>query len=301
MFFSLFHKYSDGKTLFMAYQSRSGSPRNSGRGHGIQRHEKAKTKERRRRDAASHGSQEDNATTSEEIVNRTLNALHNLGNQKFALPPYSEHLNRWLANLRQVLSDFESSSDIAVDEQFENERSQILSNIKLDPQKSRLKEATSMEGIERLSNSKILLGEIEENYVVEKRKIEERKKAATERLSGNIDEIKREQSRIAQMKTGFFRAISNKTKTQKEAEALARLTAAQKELASVIQRFAVEQEKMHEEYDKKKQAAIDQIQNNEKEVQSQEIDDSLETRRVASEALINAINAFLQRKELPHH
>lgn len=289
------------KTLSMAYQSRSGSPRNSGRGRGIPRHEKAKAKEHRRRDVANHGSEEDHATTSEEIVNRTLNALRNLGNQKFALPPYSEHLDRWLTNLRQVLSDFESSPDIAVDEQFENERSQILSNIKLDPQKSRLKEAASMEGIERLSNNKILLGEIEENYADGKRKIEERKNAATERLSSNIDEIKHEQSRIAQIKTGFFRATSKKTKAQKEAEAVARLTAAQNELASVIQQVAVEQEKTREEYEKKKQAVIDQIRDNEKEVQNQEIDDSLETRRATSEALINAINAFLQRKELPHH
>ena len=147
----------------MAYQSRSGSPRNSGRGRGIPRHEKAKAKERKRRDASNRGSEEDHATTSEEIVNRTLNALRNLGNQKFALPPYSEHLDRWLTNLRQVLSDFESSPDIAVDEQFENERLQILSNIKLDPQKSRLKEATSIENIEKLKTQKILLEEIEKN------------------------------------------------------------------------------------------------------------------------------------------
>lgn len=289
------------KTLFMAYQSRSGSPSNSGRGRGIPRHEKAKARERRRRGADNHVSEEDHATTSEEIVNRTLNALHNLGKQKFALPPYSEHLDRWLANLRQVLSDFESSPDIAVDEQFENERSQILLNINLDPQKSRLKEANSIENNEKLENKKILLEEIEEDYADKKPQIEERKKTATEHLSKNIDDIKHEQSRIAQIKTGFFRAISKKARAQKESEASVRLNVAQNELASVTQQFIVQQEKAREEYERKKKIVIDQIRDAEKETQNQETDDSVEIRRATSEALIKAVNMFLQRKEFSHH
>jgi hypothetical protein len=283
----------------MAYQARSGSPRNSGRGRGIPRHEKAKAKEHRRRDAANHRSEEDHATT-EEIVNRTLNALHNLGKQKFVLPPYSEHLDRWLTNLRQVLSDLETNPDIAVDEQFKNERSQIMSNIKLDPQKSRLKEASSIENVEKLRNKKNLLEEIEEDYSDEKQKIEERKKSAVEHLSKNIDDIKREQSRIAQIKTGFFRAISKKTRTQKEAEALVRLNVAQNELASVNKQFTVEQEKAREEYERKKKTVIDQIRDIEKEAQNQETDDSVEIRGIISEELIEAVNKFLQRKGLLH-
>jgi hypothetical protein len=286
------------KTLYMAYQSRGGSPRNSGRGRGIPRHEKAKNKEHKRRSAGMRASEEDNEITSEEIASKTLNALRNLGTQKFALPPYSEHLDRWLTDLRQVLSDFESSPCIEVDEQFEKERSQILSNLKLDPQKNRLKEAESMENTDRLKKNRIILEQIEKNYSEEKKKNEERKNAVLERLTNNINEIKREQNHIAQTKTGLFRTTSKKSKAQKEAEAFARLTNAQNELTSATQQFTFEQKIAREEYAKRKQTVMNQIQDIEKENRDQETDDSLEFRHIASEALINAVNTLLQRKGL---
>jgi hypothetical protein len=46
---------------------------------------------------------------------------------------------------------------------------------------------------------------------------------------------------------------------------------------------------------------MEQIRDHEKEIENQEIDGSLETRRAACEALINAVNSFLQRKGLQHH
>ena len=285
----------------MGYQSRAGSPRNSGRGRGISKHEKAKARKHKHHPAAGYAPEDNHAPTPEEATNRMLNTLHNLGNQRFALSPFSEHLDRWLTNLRQALSDFESIPEITVDAQYIKERSQILSNVEIDLAKRRQKEATSGEVIKILSDNKILLEQTEKDYAKATKKITERKDSEIKRLSSNIDSIKQELHRIAQMKTGIFRAVSKNAKAQKEAEATQRLNATQNELTLAMQHFTAEQEASRDEYEWRKKPIAEQIQDAEKEIQSQEIDDSQEARRAACEALINTVNSLLQRKGLAHN
>jgi len=236
----------------MGYQSRAGSPRNSGRGRGISKHEKAKAGKHKHRPAAGYAPEENQVPTPEEATNRMLNTLHNLGNQRFALSPFSEHLDRWLANLNQAVSEFESSPETTVDDQYIKERSQILSNVEIDLAKRRQKETTAGEVIKILSDNRILLEQIEKDYANATKKIAERKDTEIKRLSSSIDSIKQELDRIAQMKTGIFRAVSKNAKAQKETEATQRLNAAQSELTSAIQHFTAEQEALKDKHERKK-------------------------------------------------
>jgi hypothetical protein len=188
-----------------------------------------------------------------------------------------------------------------MDDQYAKERSQILSNIELDLEKRRQKEATAGGVLKILSENGILLEQIEKDYASATKKIAERKDTEIKRLSSNIDNIRQELDRIAQMKTGIFRAISKNAKAQKETEATQRLNAAQSELTLAIQHFTAEQDASKDEHEKRKKPIIEQIQNSEKEIESQEIDHSQEARRTACEALINTVNSLLQRKGLSHN
>jgi uncharacterized phage infection (PIP) family protein YhgE len=260
------------------------------------RREKAKAREQKRRSSGSYISEENHVPTSEEVADRTLNRLRNLGNQRFALSPFSEHFGRWLMNLRDVLSVFESSPAISPDDQFAKERSQILSNVELELEEKRREETSREKAIKSLSDNEVLLERIEEEYAARTGEIEGRKNGEIKRLSGNIDGLKEELDRIARMKTGIFRALSKKAKAQKEAEATERLNSAQRELALAAQHLTAEQERLQDEYERRKQPVIEQIQDQQKESENQEIDGSLEARRAACEALVNAVNALLQRK-----
>jgi hypothetical protein len=42
-------------------------------------------------------------------VEKTLGKLHGLGSQKFAVSPFSQYFDDWLLNVREVLSEFEST------------------------------------------------------------------------------------------------------------------------------------------------------------------------------------------------
>jgi hypothetical protein len=257
---------------------------------------KAKTARREHRSSASYILEEKPVSTSEEVADKTLNRLHNLGNQKFLLSPFNEHFDSWLGSLRDVLSEFESSPAISADDQFVKNRSQILSNVELKLEERRRQEASSLEALKSLSKNRILLERIEEEYTAETKEIETGKKSEIKRISSNINGLKGELDRLARTKSGIFRAMSNKAKAQKEAEATQRLNSARKELASAMQRFTAEQERLRDEYGRRKQPITEQMQHQQKKIEDQEIDGSLEARQAACEALANAVNALKQRK-----
>ena len=282
----------------MGYQQRGGSPRDSGRGRGIPRHEKAKVKKFKHHLHGFSTLEQRQTPTPEEIVNRTLNALTHLGNQRFVLSPFSEQLNLWLTSLKNVLSEFESDPGIVVDDQFAKERSQIVSNIELELAKRRHREEHSGENAKNLATSKALLEQVNLESGTAMKTIQKRQEAETKTLSAHIEDIKRELEHLAQMKTGILRGISKNTKAWREAEARQRIAVAKDEFAAAVQRFNNEQEKVRVEYETRKQAVSRQIQEFEKDALSQEIDGSLDVRHAACDGLVNAVNSFLQRNGL---
>jgi hypothetical protein len=284
----------------MAHRQRTRSLRTSGRGYGTPRREKAKAKARvawqKRQSRGSYVLEENRALSLEEVGDRTLNRLRSLGDQRFAVSPFNEYFSRWLSNLRDVLSEFESSPTVSVDDQFVKERSQILSNVDSELEQRRREEVSREEAVKSLSNNRLFLERIDEEYTARMKEIEGRKSTEIKRLSGNVDGLREELDRVARMRAGIFSAISKKGRAQKEAEATQRLSSAQRELALAIQHFTAEQEGLRDKYEREKQPVIEQIRDQQKEAEKQEVDGSLETRRAACSALLNAVNALLQRK-----
>jgi hypothetical protein len=280
----------------MGYSQRMRSPRDSGRGHGMPRREKAKARRQKRHSITGYSSPENHVATSDEVVERTLSRLGNLGKQVFALSPFSEHFGRWLMDVRVVLSEFEFSRAISLDDQFVEERSRILSKVEVELDERKREEASAEEPVRRLSDNRILLDRIEEEHIARAREIEGRKDSEIKRLSSNVAGLREEVDSIARMKTGIFRAISKKAKAQKEADARQRLKSAEKELALAVQDFAAEQKRLRDQYEGMKQPVIEQMRAEQKEIEDEEIDGSVEARRAACEALINAVNALVERK-----
>jgi hypothetical protein len=100
------------------------------------------------------------------------------------------------------------------------------------------------------------------------------------------------------MKTGFFRGFSEKNKEQKETAVSQALNERQRELEVALLDFMVAQEKLRDEYEKRRAPVIEQIGVAQKRIEKMETDGSLEDRWFACEALVDAVNAFLQRKTI---
>jgi len=286
----------------MSYRPQMSSRRSAGRGRGKTPHEKSKAKEQKKRSSGKYLLEERQVPTFEEIVEKTLGRLHSLAGQIFAFSPFSQYFDDWLLSLKSVLSEFESNPAINVDDEFVKERSQVISNVELKLAERRREEAALGEAVRKLADQNHLLVQIDTEYAAATRKLSSRRNSEIQRLTRNVHDLEEEVDRIGRMKTSIFTPFSKKAKSHRKAEATQKLNSAKGELESVVQNFTVEQEKLHDEYEKKKQAVIEQVRNLEKEVEVLETDGSAVERRVACEALINAVNALLQRKasSLPH-
>lgn len=284
----------------MGYQRGIGS-RSSGRGRGIPRHEKAKAKKQKHRPNVAYAPEEDQSAASGDVVGKTLNGLSNLGKQVFAISPFSEHFGRWLVDVRVVLSEFESNRAVSVDDQFLKERSQILNDVEVELEGRRNSEAAAEKAARDLAINRVLLEKMEKEYSVEERKLKGRKDGEIKRLGSKVDGLKGEVERIGQMKTGIFRGLSKKAKAQKEEEAMHKLKEAEKELSLAEQDFAAQEEKFRAEHEKRKQPITAQIEAEQKEAEEADIDQSIKVRQRACEALIIAVNSFVERNGSSGH
>ena len=103
------------------------------------------------------------------------------------------------------------------------------------------------------------------------------------------------------MRAGFLRGISKKTKAQKTAETTQRLDLTKRELANIEKSYATEHEKLQAEHESRRRQVLQQIEGYQKEIESlepgSEVNDALEARRLACDALISAIDSLLQRNK----
>jgi hypothetical protein len=198
------------------------------------------------------------------------------------------------------MSEFESNSRIGIDDQFVKDRSQTLSNVELALEERRREESSLGEIIESLANSKDFLERIKEDYANRAREIERRKKSEVRRLNANIGSLREELVDVARMKTGFFRGISKEAREQKEMETTQKVSAKQRELELAMLDFTLAKERLRDEYERKRQPVIEQIRDRQKKIENLEADGSLEDRWFACEALVDAVNALLQRKAQSH-
>jgi len=285
----------------MAYQ-----PARTRRGFG-RRPEKArpKTRTEKQRPSSEYLFVEEHVQTLEEAANNTLNSLRRLGSQRFALAPFHEHFDRWFRNLRITLSEFESNPSVKVDDQFTKECSQVLSDIDSVLKEKRLKEASLQESI-RIVNQKILdlrvlLTRTEREFASKAKEITESKERAVKPIASRLGALGEELSRIVRMKTSLFSRVL-KSGARKESEATQQLNSTKRELAAIEQSFAAEHGRLRDEYGRRREQLLDQIANHQREIKSLEassqVDDALEVRRAACDALINVVNAFLRRTGL---
>ena len=265
------------------------------------RYGKVKDRGEKHRSVGNSKQEEKHVATMKEVSDKTLKRIRNLGSQKFGSSPFSEHFDRWIVNLTDVLSEFESNPNINADDQFVKERSQILSIVKIELEERRRKEASLEEASKNLSDSKNLLERIKKEYDDRTREIKGQKNSEIKLLYNNIDSHREELDYIVRMKTGLFRGISKKDREQKEIETTQELNTAQKELELAMLDFTEIKERLRDEYERKRQPLIDQIRDCQKKIENLETDVSREDRWFACEALIDSVNALLQRKTLQLH
>jgi hypothetical protein len=286
----------------MGFQPRGRTPRDFGRRRG---RSKPQTKLGKRGIGSGYRLEEEHTISAAEIVDRTLNSLSRLGNQRFAVAPFHEHYDRWLLSVRNVLSEFEGSPAINVDDHFKEECLRVVADIELALKDRRVKEVSNDEAVRRVNHNlldaKSFLAQTDREYATKMSEIAAKRENAIKPVATNLGRFREDLNRIVSMRAGFLRGISKKAKADKTIEATEILDYTKRELATIQQSFATEQKKLRDEHQRRKHQILKQIANYQEEIESLEagvqIDDALDARHTACEALINAVNAFLERTQ----
>jgi len=269
--------------------------RRSGKKFQKSQHEKVKAKTHK------HGKnklllEERHDSTLEEIAEKTINSLKRLGEQIFAVSPFSHYFDDWLFNLKDVISEFESRPTTILDEFFVKEREHVMSRIQQNLADIKRDEAILNLKVNDLAEKNHLLGEIDAEYAAQTREIGPKRNAEIQRLTLNLHNLEDELERMKRMKTSFFGSFTKKAKAQKQAEIQKQIESAKTEVEFAVRNFKAEQERLHDDYENEKQTVAAQILMLEKEVEKIETDRSLDVRQEACEELINAVKALLTRK-----
>ncbi len=281
----------------MGYRTQSGSRRGSGEKFQKSQHEKAKSKAEKRKSGGKYV-EETPVPSSQEILDKTINSLHGLGTQIFAISPFRQYFDDWLVNLREVLAEFESNPAVATDEAYVKERTQILMDVERELAEKRIREIAVEEFVKALTDENHHIADLDAEYAAQVRANGQKRNSEIGRLTKNVHDLEEELEHTKQMKTSFF-GFTKKAKAKKEEEITPKLNAAKKERELASQNFTVEQEKLHDEYEKQKQAAIEKVQALEKETENSETDSSVQARQAACTALADAVKSLLKRAPPP--
>jgi hypothetical protein len=282
----------------MSFRSQTGSRHGTGKQFSKSAHEK-KTKEKKQRTGAKYLQEETPQVSTQEISEKTLNSLNKLGNQIFALSPFSQYFDDWLVNLRQVVSQFESNSAIVADEQFTKERTQIFLDTEASLAQKRLEENNLSEEAKALAETNHQIVEADKQYAEQTRERSIKRNSEVQRLSTQIRELEERQLIEQEVKIGFFKFKAKREAAEQLARTTKSLKDAKNELEVTLQTFTAEQEKLHDNYEKRKQELNEESDRLHKELEKLEVDTSTETRQTACNALTCAINALLNRSPTP--
>ncbi len=279
----------------MSFRPQTGSRRGAaGKQFSKTEHAK-KTKEKKQRTGAKYLREETPQVSAQEEAEKTLNSLGKLGNQIFALSPFSQYFDDWLVNLRQVVSEFESNSAIMADEQFVKERVQIFLDVEGALAENRLAESNITAEAKALADNNHLIVEADKEYAETTRDRSNKRNSEVQRLSNKIRELEELLSAQQEVKISFYKFSAKRKAAEQLAQTTQDLKSAKNELEVTLQTFTAEQEKLHDNYQKRKQELNENSDRLHKELEKLETDTSTEARQAACNALVCAINALLKR------
>lgn len=282
----------------MSFRPQTGSRRSAGKQFSKSAHDK-KSKEKKQHSGAKYLQEETPQVSAQEVAEKTLNGVGKLGNQIFALSPFSQYFDDWLVNLRQVISEFESNPAIAADEQFVKERTQFFLDAEGALTENRLQESNLTAEAKALADNNHLIVETDKQYAEQTRERSNKRNADVQRLSSKTRELEDQLATQQETKISFYKINARRKAAEQLAQTTQNLKATKNELEVTLQTFTAEQEKLHDNYEKRKQELNENSDRLHQELEKLETDTSTTARQTACNALANVINALLKRTPTP--
>jgi chromosome segregation ATPase len=161
-----------------------------------------------------------------EVVTRILNALGHLGSQRFALPPFSEHFERWIKDVKATLAEFERDVPSAVDQNYRDTVAKVMSDVQESIQKLDHAEKSYSEAMTKLQQELTSCERERETFEREYRaRTQDARRGHEEslkKLKSDIDSLDKQRLRLLRKKPSIFERILGRSGTRLEENTSAR-------------------------------------------------------------------------------
>jgi len=254
-----------------------------------------KAKAKKQRQGAKYLQEQTLQMSSQEVAQRTLNSIERLGNQIFALSPFSNYFDDWLISLRQIVEEFESNLAISVDEQFQKTRTQIFLDVMEALAQSKLAEANLSTEAKALVDNNHQITKTDQEYAEKTRELSNQRNIEITRQTNQLRQLEEELDAQQNVKFKFYQFNEKKRAQEKLDKLTKNLVDAKNKSALTLKNFATEQEKLHDNYEKQKQELNQKSDRLHCELEKLETDTSIPARQTACNALTNAINELIKQ------
>jgi hypothetical protein len=262
---------------------------------------KKSSKDRREQYEAPRFYEEAPPIDPSQIRSNTLNALEHLGNQRFPLPPYSEHFQRWTKDVTTLLSDFQSQLPEAADHQYMENTAKILSDLELVFTERAKTESDAnsrlADGQQRLAAYQSEISKIDQDYKTQTHELRRRHEQSSAKLHKDIQRLDEERLRILHTKPSLIQRVLHRSDASLEAKANA-LRSTKNALDDRKEALKHDLEELRAEYESKREEATKQLnalRAELKESGDSKLDDGLELRKGACQNLCREVDEAVDR------
>ena len=267
---------------------------------------KTASKDKRQSEEGEFAYKENIPVNPQEVSARVINALDHLGNQRFGMPPFSEHFRRWMLDVESVLNDLRSSIPDVANDSFDTSMGQLVTNIRTDlngrisAEESHSTKITEL--LQQLADNERKLAELDSEQRVKVHEAKRTTEKSIEKLRGEIDELDAERLKLLRQKPRFLERLFGGTKTKVESSSRS-LHSKRKDLVSSEASLKRRVEALRSNYEEKRKPLTErqaELRERLAELRSTTMDDALQARKLACEqirqTISNALSEFASRQ-----
>jgi len=233
------------------------------------------------------------------VSSRAMNALDHLGNQRFGMPPFSEHFHRWILDVESVLNEFKSSLPTTPDDAFDASIRQQMDEIRTELQ-SRISAEENLssqitELRQQLADNERGLTELDSQHRTKVHEAKRSTEKSVTKLRGEINALDEQRLKLLRQTPGFLERIFGRNKTKVE-DSSRSLNSKRSDLLSREEKLKHHIDDLRSDYAEKRKPLTAQQAELKKKLaflRSTTVDDALEVRKAACEQMRQAISAAL--------
>jgi len=236
-----------------------------------------------------------------QLSAKVTNALQHLGNQRFPLPPFSEHFTRWRNDVDEILAEFTAALPRAVDEGYKAEVTKLLTEVRvefdkrIDAEKNLDSEVSAVQ--QQLSMCELELSKVEQEQRKKREDVKRGHEKSKKKILSEIDALDRQRLRLLKQKPTFLQRLLGKSKSGLE-ESTSRIQSKKSSLEGNEKGLQHQLDNLKSGYEGRRRSLLEQeklLKEKLAGLRSSNADDALEMRKNACQGLSQAVASSVER------